>query len=270
MNTKGILSFIIGCLGLVGSYFLNGDEPKGTISKISLGFVIGGVLEFMVYLYENRKRWNLLITTIYKRNKPVRITVAYLFRIELNGQYALIKRHKKDRIGYQPIGGAYKYLHEENRELFDSLGIEPCTHIERDEDTEHDLRLIIKKRKNLIAFLKWFESKKNRELDPWREFYEELIEPGLLPANLFKHIKYVFIRKHEEGIIPSPVFPVDEYRYADVFELRFETEQQKQAFLDLKQSTGEVIFVTADEIRKGATNKGLVILPHSFKILPKC
>lgn len=266
---KGKVSFAIGLIGFIVSFFLHGDEPKNTIFKISLGFVVAGLIEFIAFLIENRKRWGVLKTLILKRNQPVRVTVAYLFRIEINGKYLLIKRHKKDNPGYQPVGGAYKYLKEENRELFDKLGIEPCNHVTRDKDTEHDLRIIIKKRKNLIAFLKWFESRKNREMDPYREFYEELIAPGFLSKDTFKHIKYVFIGKHIEGVLKSPVYPQDELRYAEIFELRLENDAQKQAITDLSNKSDEILFATPDEIHKRASNNGKVILPHTFKILPK-
>ncbi len=263
------VSFVIGLIGFAVCFFLQEDEPKNTIFKISLGFVAGGLIEFIVFIIENRKRWSVLKTLIIKRNQPVRVTVAYLFRIEVNGKYALIKRHKKDNPGFQPVGGAYKYLKEENRELFDKLGIEPCNHVPRDEDTEHDLRIIIKKRKNLVAFLKWFESRKNRELDPYREFCEELITSGFLSKEVFKHIKYVFIGKHIEGVLKSPVYPQDELRYADIFELRTENDAQKQAIIDLKNRVDEILFATPDEINKRASDNGSVILPHSFKILPR-
>ncbi|MDX3917221.1 hypothetical protein H8S90_01030 [Olivibacter sp. SDN3] len=266
---KGKVSFIIGILGFAICFFLESGESKATIFKISLGFVLGSLIEFIVFLVENRRRWGMLKTFIIKPNKPVRITVAYLFRIEINGKYILIKRHKKDRIGYQPIGGAFKYFKEENRELFDKLGIEPCDLVPRDEDTEHDLRIRINKRKKLIEFLKWFESRKNREIDPWREFYEELIEPGLLPSEPFKHVKYAFIGNHKEGVIPSPVFPIDEFRYAEIYELRLETDAQKKAIANLLNNEGEIIFASPDEIRRGATEKGEIILPHTFKILPR-
>jgi hypothetical protein len=119
-----------------------------------------------------------------------------------------------------------------------------------------------------MEFLKWFESRKNRELDPWREFYEELVEPGLLPTSVFKHVKYVFVGKHTEGILPSPVFPIDEFRYAEIYELRPETDAQKQAIAKLINSE-DIIFATPDEVRKGASNNGQTILPHTFKILPR-
>lgn len=268
MTIKGAISLILGGLGLLSCLLIPNAEVKSTLSNLAWGIVAAGVIEFLVFLYENRKRWNLFVTKIYKWRKPVRVTVAYLFRIEVNGEYMLIKRHKKDRVGYQPIGGAFKYFKEENRELFDKLGIEPCNHVPRDEDTEHDLRVIIRKRKHLMEFLKWFEGRKNREMDPWREFYEELIEPGFLPAEAFRHIKYAYIGKHEEGILPSPVFPTDEYRYAEIYELRPETDAQRNAIAALKQRSDEILFATPEEIRKGSRN-GKVILPHTFKILPR-
>lgn len=269
MSIKGAISFLIGIAGLLLCYFIPSDDLRSTISKISIGLVLGGMIDLFVFLWENKKHWNLYKTKIIGFNKPVRLTMAYLFRIELNGRYILIKRHKKDRMGYQPVGGAFKYLKEENRELFDQLGVEPCDLVPRDEDTEHDLRVRLKKRKNLITFLKWFESRKNREMDPWREFYEELIEPGFLPAEDFRHVKYVFVGKHTEGILPSPVFAIDEFRYAEIYELRLENDAQRRAIAGLAAYPDDIIFVSPDEIRKSASNAGQVILPHTFKILPK-
>lgn len=266
---KGKVSFSIGVIGLIVCFFLKEGEWQGAILKISLGLTAGGLIEFFAFLIQNRKRWNLLITKVFRPSKAVRVTVAYLFRIEMNGRYMLIKRHKKDRVGYQPVGGAFKYFKEESRELFDKLGIEPCDFVPRDEDTEHDLRIRINKRKNLIEFLRWFESRKDREIDPLREFHEELIAPGILPPEPFKHIKYVFVGKHMEGILRSPVFPIDEFRYAEIYELRLETDAQKLALASLLTHHGEVMFASPDEIRKGLTNYGEAILPHTFKILPK-
>lgn len=265
---KGIVSFSIGLIGLILCLFLVDNEPKMTIFKIALGFIVGGIIEFIVFIIENRNRWNVMKTLVLKRSKPVRVTIAYLFRIEVNGKYVLIKRHKQDNPGYQPIGGAYKYLKEENRELFDKLRVEPCHFVPRDEDTENDLRMIIKKRKNLIKFLRWFESRKNRELDPFREFYEELVEPEYLSKDIFRHIKYVFIRKYVEGVLKSPVYPIDELRYAEIFELRIEDDAQKKEIMNLLNFKDEILFATPDEIRNRVSHDGKAILSHSIKILP--
>lgn len=266
---KGKVSFIFGFVGFAAYFILSDDYKviKDLILKISIGFFVATLIDVIVFLIENRKKWDIIKPLFINRNKAVRVTVAYLFRIEVNGKYALIKRHKKDRAGYQPIGGAFKYFKEENRECFDKLGIEPCNFVERDEDTDNDLRIRISKRKNLGKFLKWFESRKNREVDPWREFYEELVEPGILSSDLFKHVKYVFVGKHCEGILPASVFPIDEFRYAEIYELRPDSETQKKAIADMKNSD-QIIFATPDEIRSGSVN-GLSILPHTFKILPQ-
>ena len=268
MNVKGKINFVIGALALIGCAFLFTGDVQSTIFKIALGLVIASAIDFIVFIYENKKRWKLLITKIWKPNTPVRLTVAYLFRIEENGKYMLIKRHKKDFTGFQPVGGAYKYFKEENREIFDKLGIVPCNQVPRDNATENDLRIVINKRKNLIEFFKWFNSRKNREIDPWREFFEELIEPGLLPAEHFRHIKYAYICEHQEGILKNNDYSIDQFRHADIFELRLETDAQKQAIKGLINNEN-IAFVTAEEIKKGATASGMRILPHTFKILPK-
>ncbi|MEO8403287.1 MAG: hypothetical protein ABI480_01775 [Chitinophagaceae bacterium] len=270
MAPKGLISFLFGVVALLIWFCWPGKEPGVTALKLSLGWLGVGAIEFCTYLYENRKRLSILQTQWFKRNHPIRATVAYLFRIECNGKYLLIKRHKNDNKGYQPVGGTYKYFKEENRKLFDDLGIEPCNNVQRDEDTENDLRIIINKRKKLLDFLKWFSSRKDREVDPLREFFEEMIVPGHVNEKKFRHIKYIFIRKHEEYVSPSPVYKVDEFRYADIYELRLETDEQKKEIRDLVGKSDEIIFATADEIRKGMTNSGQIILPHTFKILPKC
>lgn len=268
MNIKGKINFVIGTFGLIACIFLFTGNVQSTIFKIALGLVIASVIDFVVFIYENKKNWKLLVTKVWKPNTHVRVTVAYLFRIEDNGKYMLIKRHKKDFTGFQPVGGAYKYFKEENRENFDKLGIIPCNQVPRDNATENDLRIEINKRKNLIEFFKWFNSRKNREIDPWREFFEELIEPGFLPAEHFRHIKYTFIGEHQEGIIRNTDYPIDQFRHADIFELRIETDVQRQAIKALS-TNDDIVFVTAEEIRKGATTSGIRILPHTFKILPK-
>lgn len=270
MGNRGIITLSLGMLGLASSFLLNKSEFQDAIFNIALGFIAASLLDFFIFILDNKERWKVIKPLFWKYNLPVRVTVAYLFRIEFNGKYLLIKRHKTDFSGYQPVGGAYKYFKEENREIFDNLGIRPCNNVPRDNDTENDLRIVINKRKKLSAFLKWFESRKNREIDPWREFYEELIEPGFLPENLFRHIKYTYVGKHEEGILRTDDYAIEQFRYADIFELRLETDAQKEAIKSLVlNDNDEIIFVTPEEIKKGNTNNGMRILPHTFKILPQ-
>ena len=67
---KGKVSFIIGLIGFAVCFFLKEDELMNTIFKISLGFVGGGLIEFVVFIIENRKRWGVLKTLIINRNQP--------------------------------------------------------------------------------------------------------------------------------------------------------------------------------------------------------
>jgi len=266
---KGKITFITGIIFFVASLFFKNSLGQ-TIAKMSYGFLIGGVIEFVVFIIENKNRINLFKTLLFKRNSPVRLTIAYLYRIEHNGKYLLIKRQKKDNPGYQPIGGAYKYFKEEARDCFDSLGIIPCNYVPRDEDTECDLRVIIKKRRKILAFLKWLESRKSREIDPYREFYEELIEPNYLSQSIFKYIKYIYVGKNIEGVIKSPVYPIDELRYADIFEFRVENDAQKREIINLASEYPDIfLFATPEEIMRGYSLDGKTILPHTLKILPK-
>lgn len=265
MTSKGIISIILGFVGVIFSRFFQGD---GTLFKVAIGILGAGVIEFLAYLFDNRKQWDMIKLQIMHPFRQMRLTVAYLFRIETAGKYLLIRRHKKDgNAGFQPVGGVYKYWRGEARDKFQELGIEPCNKIAGDEESENDLRVTIRRRRNLYKFLKWFSSRKDREIDPLREFDEELLQSGLLPKELFKHIKYAYLGKHQEFAIPSPAFNVDEFRYADIFEIKLESEGQKKAIQDLINQQ-DIIFASAEEIRKGRTQDGKVILPHSFKILP--
>lgn len=263
------INFIVGCVGVAVSFFFKDVELRTNLLFGSLAFVMAGIVGFIVFICENRNNWGIYKTLFFKRNESVRVTVAYLFRIELNGKYMLIKRHKNDNnIGYQPVGGAYKYWKDENRDNFEKLGVRPCSCVPRDNDTEDDLRIIINKRKNLTEFLKWFHKRKDRELDPYREFKEELVKPGFLSAESFEDIDYAYVDNNIEGVLKSPVYNVDEVRYADIVDLKLRGDSQKQELIELENKTDEIIFVTPDEIHRGKTDGGVPILPHSFKILP--
>jgi hypothetical protein len=244
------------------------ENLKTEFLGLSSGIGAAFLVEVVTASIEDWDRIRLFIRCAFS-DKPIRVTTAYLLRIEIDGKYLLIKRHKKDRPGYQPVGGAFKFLKNENSSRFHKLGIEPCHFIERDKDAENDLRIIIKRRRNLIRYLKWFESRTDRELDPWREFYEELIADGFLSFKAFPHIQYSFVGKNEEYVSPSPAYPIDELRYAEVYELKFESDEQKNEIRHLLTSDDDrITFATPAEIRNGSTNDGVRILPHTFKILP--
>ncbi|SEW51883.1 SMODS-associated NUDIX domain-containing protein [Chitinophaga arvensicola] len=269
MNKKSIIQFLAACVAFILTLVLI-KEPSDRAGwiKFDLGLLSASLIEFVVYIWENHKKIKLILsTTFINPNSEIRVSIAYLFRISINGKYFLVRNHR-DQPGYQPVGGVYRYSKEGTTHDFTEIDAIPCTYMEVAAHSRNDLRLIIKKRKMLRRFLSWFESRKNREIDPHREFHEELVEEGLVSANTFPYIQYDFIKKNMTSIQRSKKWPVDEFLYADIFELNWENEEQKAAFEKLLNEESEkYIFATADEIKTGYTASGKVILEHSKKIL---
>ncbi|MEO6729187.1 MAG: hypothetical protein ABIM99_04665, partial [Candidatus Dojkabacteria bacterium] len=59
-------------------------------------------------IYGIKKLPLIFKTQILYRNKDVRLSISYLFRIKSNGKYLLVKNRKGNY--YQLVGGAYKTL----------------------------------------------------------------------------------------------------------------------------------------------------------------
>lgn len=96
----------------------------GFISRIFdevISLLIGGVIGFCI---ANRGRIWITLKTITKFNKEIRISVAYLYKIKIDGSYLLTKGSKIDQ--YQPIGGVYKYYNTFGAKM-NELGIRPET-----------------------------------------------------------------------------------------------------------------------------------------------
>ncbi len=267
MNKKGIAQLIIGLIIIIISWQWIGEDSKGAWYRIAIGLLLGAFIDFIVFLWTERKRIKLLIqSNLIKRSQEIRISMAYLFKIEVDGKYFLIKNHR-DQVGYQPVGGVYRCLKNENSELFEDLGVYPCTFMPNDSVSKNDLRKRIKYRKNLNQFLEWFESKKNRETDPWREFYEELVADNIINGKIFPYIQFNLCCSNYGSIEKSSFFPIDEFLYADIYELKWENEEQEAEFKRLAhQNSNDYIFATRDEILRGFTLDGKKIITHSKKI----
>ena len=178
------------------------DSFSETLLNISIeivgGIVLLGILQFLQNI--NRLRFYFQ-TQFILRKKEVRLSIAYLFRINVNGKYLLVKSRRRDY--YQPVGGAFKTLPGADK-VFEKLGVKPDRLVE----TEHgiaksDLRVYVKG-VHIIEFLEWFKSKEDREISPWREFCEELISTDILPWKPFRYIDYKF-----KGTIKSPIINMD-------------------------------------------------------------
>lgn len=211
-------------------------------------------------LYELIDTKGQTLTTWFKakfvfRNADVYLSFSYLYKIMIDNKFLLI-RGKRMAKRYQPIGGVYKKFDEANP-ILESLGCHPDTTMGNIDETD-DLRLHIKG-KNVLDFIEWFQSMENREYDPSREFVEELIETGLLPAELFSKIKYRKIYTHNVGFtrfVGSSDYRNNrpEYIYSDIFELKLSEEQEKQIRKALEQHPEQLCLVSYEEIRSRRYN----------------
>jgi len=156
----------------------------------------------LLQFFQNINRLKFFFLTQFRfRKKEIRLSISYLFRININGKYLLVKSRLHDH--FQPVGGAFKTL-PGSEKIFEKLDVRPDRLIE----TEHgiakgDLRVNVKG-VNVIEFLNWYNSKEDRETSPWREFCEELIAPGILPWQQFRYIDYKF-----RGTVRSPIITLD-------------------------------------------------------------
>jgi len=194
--------------------------------------------------------------------------MAYLFRIKVGDDYMLV-RSNRIRDQFQPVGGVYKY-HPSARGILDSFGAVSDVFVGHDEDSSNDLRRVLQRGSKLPAFLKWFHSKRNREHEPSREFREELITAGIVDPDLFAHINSQLVRSIGIGIRYSPELEIDEYLFADVFEL-LPTTEQESILEALKQvDSGKYKFVDERCIRSYGQTCGIRVGSHTWKILEGC
>jgi hypothetical protein len=231
------------------------------IASSILFVILDGAL---VNIKDPKKFWiSLRYPNIY-----IRLSVSYLFRIKIDGQYLLL-RGNRFRNQFQPVGGVFKRLPNSSA-FFNSIEALDDDLIPSDKTSKDDLRIRIKG-KYLIKFLSWFNSGNDRELCPWREFYEELVEPGFLPGSVFPYIYYRHIRRYEAPLRYSEIAQSLELIIAEIYEVILTPEQEESLKQMLNKQNDAYIWVDEDRIRRrGAIQKNKLdinISTHSVWIL---
>lgn len=166
-----------------------------TLASTGLAASIGALISFLL------ENWGALKLSIrcllFKRNDPTYVSLSYLFRIKLKGRNKyLMVRGSKIKGQYQPVGGVYK-KYASLEEKWQKWG---ALEAKNEPENSDDLRFTVK-RKFIPEIRKWFYQRKNREIDVWREFYEEILISGILPKEDFTHIKPEFLYSKEERLI---------------------------------------------------------------------
>jgi hypothetical protein len=121
--------------------------------------------------------------------------------------------------------------------LFESWGAIPDSHLNGlgvDDISDNDLRFRVKG-KHTIDVVRWFEEGKEREVNAQREFYEELVETGIVNKDIFKFINYKHIKRHSRNLKWSDFHHCYEVLIYDIYELLPTSEQKKALTVLAKQ-----------------------------------
>lgn len=233
----------------------------------------------LIPLFSNRKNMGFAIQILLHYNKPIRVSMAYIYCICIDDKYLLVENSHRPN-SYQFVGGKYKYYEQAMSEL-QRLDMQPDDKLGQGNSRKNDIAFYIPAKK-LKLFINWFESQINRDIDCTREFREELLQnkktkQPVLDANLFSDINFRKVCTVRTPITKSPAnsgWNCLEYKQYDVLEPMF-TELQESALRTLQATDTDYIkWVTRDEInslghKNGADQKLFSINEHTKWCLNK-
>lgn len=216
------------------------------ILSVLSGLITGWLAWIFKYVFENRKNLLLSIRTVLLWNNEIRVSISYLFQIKINGKYLLVKGNRIEQ--YQPVGGVFKML-PSFKELKRNYEITDDDQLPIDETSKDDLRIRIKG-KNLIKLLRWFYLRKNREVGVHREFYEELIKPGILTIDSLTTFTPEYCKTENTNIRYSKHFNCKEVLIYEIYVIDL-TEQEKRRIIEyVEANPGKAILASQDDITK--------------------
>jgi len=241
------LAFVLGfCLLIYFSTHYPLSEPWVNITvSLLLNMLATPIYLWIAKLLTNFHRVPLWFRTqVIYRKSYVRLSISYLFRIRVKGKYLLVRNGRGDY--YQLVGGAYKTL-PGAESVFDRYKVITDSRFETDHGiAKNDLRFRVPGR-HVLAMLKWFDSRQNREISQWREFCEELLTTNILPKHPFRYIDYKYACTVQSHMQEAKQLQCQEILLFEIYDLVPNDEQQKllEDLLD-EGDTAEVKW--ADEV----------------------
>ena len=195
-------NIIIALLLIIYLLIIGNDFKGNTFIQNSIAVACSIIAPIIVFFIDslllNIKRLKIwFLSKIKYRKKKIRVSMSYIYRIHISDKYLLVKNSKWDF--WQPVGGVYKVLSEDIGFLKDNFNWGEDPYLKTDGIRRNDLRGTVPMT-NLLSFLDWFKTQKNREISHWREFYEELVKTGILKIDDFPHIEYRFV-----GNLTTPI-----------------------------------------------------------------
>lgn len=235
---KNIVIALIVLTSIFSIWWLTNYHSKNIWSVVIVALlvnIISGPLYFTIveglYSFKNFKLfWQAYIKY---RNRDVRLSISYIFRINVQGKYLLVKNRKGNY--YQPVGGAYKTLPGVET-IFKKYKVQPDNRFETSHGiAKNDLRFRVKG-KNVMNIIKWFESRENRETSQWREFCEELLTTDIIKnKHVFRFIDYEYSYTLQTPMKKAKKLDCQEILIYEIFDL-IPNDQQKQELEKLLNS----------------------------------
>ncbi len=226
------------------------------IKNIGINLFSSGICFLIGIFVANYRRISLFIKSLIYCNKDIRFSIAYLYKIKIDNKYLLIKGNRVEQL--QPIGGVYK--------VYDSFNIiERKLNInfenERGFYEKGDLRFCTKG-KNANKVLKWFESRENREVAVYREFYEEIIKNNILPIEVLSGMSIEFLKQIKPKMAYSKHFKKNEILLFDIYEIHLMDKYREILCEYIKKENNLIKLVDREDIEKECID----ISGKSFKI----
>jgi hypothetical protein len=223
-----LLIFLTG-VGVIVFILLKEDPLKpipALIIAVAVNIISAPLYVGIIEGIYNLRRLPLVIKSqLIYRNKDVRLSISYLFRIKSNGKYLLVKNRKYNY--YQLVGGAYKALPGAGK-VFKKYGVKPDNRFETDHGiAKNDLRFRVAG-KNVFSMIRWFNSREDRETSQWREFCEELLTTNIIHDKyVFRFIDYQYATTIQTPIQKAKNLNCQEILIYEIFDLISNTEQEK-------------------------------------------
>jgi len=256
---------IYSIIVIVGSVLLFFIKKDNSVADFLINIIATILIICLELIIENFHSIKLYIQTHTKyRSQKIRISISYLYQIEVQGKYLLVKGHRIPN-QFQPVGGVYKRYPESFYELR-NLKVTDDNNIPIDDKSEKDLRIKVPGR-NVIKFLKWFNSQLGREVSPFREFYEELIATNILDGKKFPYPNYIYLHRHQTPIHWSKHFKCYEILIADIFKLMPDDEQLNELKKLINIPSPDYVWVDSATIgNRGASESYQVSEPAAWTL----
>lgn len=258
-----VLYFLAALVSGIVSFYL----PNPTAVNLVTGFSVGLLIPALDEVGKNREDLRHLWYSTRYRNRIIRVSTSYLFRIKIDDKYLLIRGRRFPQ--FQPVGGVHKVTAQGSGELL-AMGVTDDDLVPFDSSSRGDLRVRVPGRR-IARFFTWFNSRQGREDSPWREFQEELVASSILSGAHFPHIMHNYVRRDVDKIRYSPHAQSLEILVADIYELTPNPDQEAELRNLMNSGHPDLLWASTQQIsRRGAVpgqTHQVVIAQHAQRIL---